>query len=412
MNEAFRAVVAVVQRCLERYPDPALMVDEATTIVGQNPAARELFGEGLGRPCRQSLPGAVEPERALLLDQVLRGHPHRGHLLRRADDGLETYFEVTALPLESEGGRLVGATLLFRDVTLALKHEHHLFAEAQDLEREIDEKTGEVESLRERAAGLRDELEQLKESQAQVLYTDRIMTLGQLVAGVAHDIHTPLGALLSNANLFQRSFETLAARLRELPEEETGAAALRARLAALERSSNIIVEAGRRIEKVVSRLRAFSRTDEAPEQLADLHDCLDSAMGLVTHQLGNRITLVCRPDALNQVFLNLLVNAIQAIEGTGSVTVETRAEGDRIEIAIRDTGQGIVPEHLERVFDAGFTTKQRGIGTGLGLAICRRIVADQGGRILIDSEPGQGTTVTVRLPREPASRPSPEEETP
>jgi signal transduction histidine kinase len=423
MNEASRAVVAALQRCLERYPDPTILVDAFSMVISQNSAAVRLFGDNVGRACCDGLRDVDDPSRVLPLTEVLSGRTHRGHLRQRSEDGFETFFEVTALPLESDDGSVFGASLLFRDVTLQLKHEHHLFAEAQDLEREIEAKTREVEELLRRADGLRAELDQLRDSQARVLYRDRIMTLGQLVAGVAHDIHTPLGALLSNAHLFQRSFAALRSRLEQQPAGTGDTSAMVDRLRALERSSAIIVEAGERIEKVVRRLRAFSRTDEAPEQLADLHECLDSAIELVTHQLGERVALrrsfgelplvVCQPDALNQVFLNLLVNAIQAIDGPGEVAVETRSEEDQIEIVIRDSGHGIAPEHLERVFDPGFTTKQRGVGTGLGLAICRRIVSDQGGAIEIDSEIGRGTAVTVRLPHERSrSRPVEQESSP
>lgn len=412
MKPAARAIVETLERCLQRYPDPMLLVGRDHRILVQNLAAGEVLGDNRGTACEAALARFLATEGSLPLAEVLeRGRTHRGHLRLRPETSEESFFEITALPLDDEDGAIFAAVVLFRDVTISLRYEHQLFEQSQDLERSIEEKTGQLESLRDRGEALRRELDELRESQAQVLQKDRIMTLGQLVAGVAHDIHTPLGALLSNADLFRRAFDPIAASVRERSAEDPSHAALRKRLDTLEQSAGIIVEAARRIEKVVRRLRDFSRTDEAHEQLADLHECLDSALALVGHQAGDKVQLVrrygeiprilCQPDALNQAFLNLIVNGIQAIEDRGTLEVTTRHAGDAIEVSIRDSGRGIPADVLSRVFDPGFTTKGRGVGTGLGLAICRRIFADHDGDISIDSTPGQGTKVTVTLPCQP-----------
>jgi two-component system NtrC family sensor kinase len=173
-------------------------------------------------------------------------------------------------------------------------------------------------------------------------------------------------------------------------------------------------EAARRITGIVGSLRNFARLDETGRKAVDLHEGIESTLVLAQYLFKNRITVRrdygvlprvdCFPNQLNQVFLNILVNAAHAIDGAGEISVsthtapatETRPESVVIEIV--DTGCGIPPEHLGRIFDPGFTTKGVGIGTGLGLAICYRIVAAHHGRIDVDSTPGRGTTVRITLP--------------
>ena len=160
--------------------------------------------------------------------------------------------------------------------------------------------------------------------------------------------------------------------------------------------------------KIVRRLRSFARLDEAELKTVDIHEGIEDTLALIHHDLKHDITvhrrygdvppIACFPGRLNQVFLNLLVNARQAIHGKGEITIETAVEGDRVPIAISDTGHGIEPEHLLRVFDPGFTTKGVGVGTGLGLSICYQIVRNHHGEITVDSKPGEGATFTIRIP--------------
>ena len=166
--------------------------------------------------------------------------------------------------------------------------------------------------------------------------------------------------------------------------------------------------ASERIVCIVRSLRNFARLDEAELKTADLHEGLDSTLTLVRHQLKNRIEVVkeygdipairCRPNQLNQVFMNLLVNAAQAVEGKGRITIRTFQSGDIVNIQISDSGKGIPQENLSRIFDPGFTTKGVGVGTGLGLSICFKIAQDHGGDISVESEVGRGSTFTLRLP--------------
>jgi signal transduction histidine kinase len=158
---------------------------------------------------------------------------------------------------------------------------------------------------------------------------------------------------------------------------------------------------------IVRSLKNFARLDEADRKRVDLHEGLESTLTLLQHQLKSRIRIekqfgeipwvLCHPNQVNQVFMNILANAVQAITGSGVIRIRTWRDGDFIKIAIADTGGGISQEHLSKIFDPGFTTKRVGVGTGLGLSICYKIIEDHGGAIEVDSSPS-GTTFTITLP--------------
>jgi signal transduction histidine kinase len=264
------------------------------------------------------------------------------------------------------------------------------------LEERVRERTAE---LRRANAQLTATLAELRQAQAQLVQSEKMAALGNLVAGIAHEINTPLGAITSNTDVVLRGLGKLA------PDVPASRANVLQLLDDLLRTN---AEACQRIAVIVRNLRDFARLDEAEWKTADLREGLDSTLALVAHLHRGRIDIVrgygeaplvaCHPGQLNQVFMNLLVNAIQAIEGRGTIRIRLRADGQDVRVDVEDTGCGIAPEHLTRVFDPGFTTKGVGVGTGLGLAICHRIVAAHGGTIGVTSRPGGGSVFSVRLP--------------
>lgn len=251
-------------------------------------------------------------------------------------------------------------------------------------------------------------LGELRAAQARLVQQAKLASLGQLMAGVAHEINTPLGAVVSNEDLFQRCFVRLRAAL---AGSALAAEPVIARdLEAIDDLIGVNRTACTRITNIVRELRVFARLDEAAPQPVDVHECLESTLLLVGHLAKGRVELVRayaqalppvegHSSQLGQVFMNLVVNACQAIEGPGQVVLATSLDGDWVRVEVRDSGPGIRPEHLGRIFDPGFTTKGAGVGTGLGLSICYQIVAAHGGEILVDSPPGQGACFTVLLPR-------------
>ena len=164
---------------------------------------------------------------------------------------------------------------------------------------------------------------------------------------------------------------------------------------------------------MVQSLSSFARLDQAELELVDLHEGLDSTLTLINHLLKDRIEVVkiygelpkvqCYASQINQVFANLLTNAAQAIKGTGTITITTRQDGPYALIEVADSGDGIKPEHLGRIFDPGFTTKGVGVGVALGLSTTYRIIENHRGSIDVRSEPGKGTIFTIRLPVAPSA---------
>ena len=247
-----------------------------------------------------------------------------------------------------------------------------------------------------------------EEARAQLIQSEKMASLGLLIAGLAHEINTPLGAIHSNNDTISRSI----AKIRQILVDESMSAPDRKR--AETRLVDIMQElcqntslASERLMGIVGSLKNFARLDEAELQKADIHEGLESTLTIVQHQLKNRIDVIknygniphveCHPNALNQVFMNLLVNAAQAIPERGTITIRTFKKGDSVRIAISDTGIGIPAENLSKVFDPGFTTKGVGVGTGLGLSICYKIIQQHGGKIDVESS-DRGTTFTIVLP--------------
>ena len=296
-------------------------------------------------------------------------------------------------------------------------HNARLVRAAEQRRRELAEAHENLkrlnETLEERVRARTAELEranrELRETQAQLVQSGKMASLGGLVAGVAHEINTPIGSISANADLVRRAVDIVKQRIEanaatsELAEDEK----LHKAVETLQQASETELLACKRISSIVKSLRNFARLDESDEKRVDLHEGIDSTLTLLRHELDKRIEVVkhygdlpsvlCYPSQLNQVFMNLLANAIFAIEDRGTITITTAREGDSVVLRFADTGVGIPPEDLERIFDPGFTTKGVGIGTGLGLSICYRIVQDHHGTIDVTSDLGQGTVFTVRL---------------
>jgi signal transduction histidine kinase len=246
----------------------------------------------------------------------------------------------------------------------------------------------------------------LQRSQAMLATADKMASLGMLVAGIAHEINTPVGAVLSSHDTLTRAFVRLKELLGTL--DAPTRAQVEQLLQVIDDCNDVMRNGSQRVAGIVRRLRRFARLDEAELQLTDLEEGLDDTLALVQHELKQRIRLTrdyagvppihCYAGRMNQVFLNLIVNALQAMEGPGELTIRTWLAGGSVHVSVQDTGPGIAPEHLPRLFDPGFTTKGVGVGTGLGLAICYQIVQDHRGRIDVSSERGHGARFEVVIP--------------
>jgi two-component system, NtrC family, sensor kinase len=231
--------------------------------------------------------------------------------------------------------------------------------------------------------------------------------IGRLLAGIVHEINTPIGSIFSNNEVTLRSLEKLDGLLAEnTPESIEKARRVVASCQSLAAVDRIACE---RIRSVIRGLKTISRIDGAEPRRVDLNEHLRDTLKLTQAEFRKRVAVEtdfgelpeveCYPQMLNQVFLNLLVNAGQAIEGEGRITVRTRAEDGGVHITISDTGQGMTPVQQAKAFEAGYTTKPVGEGTGMGLAISREIIEEKhGGSIAFESAPGAGTTFHIRIP--------------
>jgi signal transduction histidine kinase len=277
----------------------------------------------------------------------------------------------------------------------------------EDYSRTLEDKvTDRTRTLDEKNTQLETTLNDLKDTQQQLLIQEKMASLGNLVAGVAHEVNNPIGAVISASDVSSRCIRLL----NEFIEEKAGDGDLKVKKAfdILDENTSVISEAARRVSRIVKSLKDFARLDEAELQKVTIHDGIDNTLTLVKHLLGNRIDVVTEygdvpelmvfPNQLNQVYMNLIVNAIDSIEEKGTVTIETHSDSLNAYVSVADTGKGIPAQNLPRIFDPGYTTKGMGVGTGLGLSISYSIIQKHDGALSVESKPGKGTTFTIVLP--------------
>ncbi len=296
--------------------------------------------------------------------------------------------------------------------------------------------------LRERRlrAGLSQNEEEAKKreaSQAQVIHTTKLASLGQMVAGVAHEINTPLGFVKSNVEVVSDLISEYEAAVTKVMTgvdlllsldasmvDRAKAAIQKARIelaraTTLNEARELLEDSAeglKQMSSLVLNLKGFARVDRDGMDTIDLNDSIRSALTIAGHQLRDRIQVVqelgdvpkvkCMPSQINQVFLNMITNAAQAMDDEGKLTIRSVAKPNVVEVSFEDTGHGIPDDVLPKIFDPFFTTKPVGEGTGLGLSIVHKIIQGHGGAIRVKSQVGKGTTFFVELPiaQKPAAK--------
>lgn len=244
--------------------------------------------------------------------------------------------------------------------------------------------------------------QKLRETQVHLIQSEKMASLGQLVAGIAHEINNPLSFALSNVFSVEGWLASVA-------EADALPADLAAKITKSRSRMTDTAQGLERVRELVVKLRTFSRLDEGEFNTIDVREAMESVLLFLRHKMTGRIEVVrdyasindlaCYGGQLNQVLMNIVANAVDAIEDQGIITVRTGGEGDMFAISVQDSGSGIPKENMERIFDPFFTTKPVGQGTGLGLAISYKIVQAHQGRIEVASELGQGTEFRVLIPR-------------
>jgi two-component system, NtrC family, sensor kinase len=274
-------------------------------------------------------------------------------------------------------------------------------------------------------------------SQAQVIHTTKLASLGQMVAGVAHEINTPLGFVKSNVEVvadllaeYEQAVTNVMTGVDFLLNADAGIAErakalvirARAQLAqatGLNEARELLtdsVDGLKQMSSLVLNLKGFARVDRDGMDSINLNDSIKSSLTIASHQLRDRITVEtefgqlpqvkCMPSQINQVFLNLITNAAQAMGEDGLLRIRSQAKKDSVEVSITDNGSGIPENVLPNIFDPFFTTKKVGEGTGLGLSIVHKIIQGHGGAIRVNSVVGKGTTFFVELPIDSKAQPA------
>ena len=316
----------------------------------------------------------------------------------------------------------IGKCVRDRQQTEELRLTRQVAALTRALQEQLEEKKRAEEALQREKAEQQILIDRLEEAHNQLLQSEKMASIGQLAAGVAHEINNPIGYVNSNLGALQTYVQSMLRLISdyELHEEELKPES-RIALHALKQKIDIVylrqdvsdllsesLGGLQRVKRIVQDLKDFSHIGDSEMQWANLEDGLESTLNVVWNELKYKVQIVknfgsipevkCIPSQINQVFMNLLVNAGQAIQERGVITLRTRQEGKNVCVEISDTGTGIPQEIINRIFDPFFTTKPVGTGTGLGLSITHGILRKHNGQIEVESQPGKGTTFRITLP--------------
>jgi len=291
---------------------------------------------------------------------------------------------------------------------------------------QVTKQKEEIETINEELTRQKNELQKtldnLKQAQTQLVQSEKMASLGQLVAGIAHEINNPVNFISAGVESLSMNLEEIGQvlerynritannvkeKLKEINELKQNIEYKEA-IREINKLIDSIKNGVNRTTEIVKGLRTFSRLDEDVLKTTDIHEGINSTLILLHNKYKNRIEIIkkykkiplieCFPGQVNQVFMNILSNAIDAIEGNGTITICTSLSGENVRISIRDTGNGIQKNLREKIFDPFFTTKEVGKGTGLGLSITQSIIEKHKGKIEVKSEPGNGTEFIILLP--------------
>ncbi len=338
-------------------------------------------------------------------------------------DGTKIIYEALLSVIRETDGVVVGFRGVGRDVTRRRQMEEELKHNQEELirkNREIDEsKQGVQRALSE----LKNAHEKLKASQLKILQQEKMASIGQLAAGVAHELNNPMSFISSNLGTLDKYVNRLSefirlqsewlkfvkddAIIRRIDEKRK-----ELKLDHILKDVKILLkeslDGSDRVKRIVSELNSFSRMDQEEYKKANINECIESAITIVWNELkykstlkkayGELPTIKCYPRQINQIFVNLLINAVNSIADKGVITIKTWHKDGYIWTSVSDSGAGIPQQNLVKIFEPFFTTKEAGKGTGLGLSITYEIVQRHKGEITVESEAGKGTSFTIKIP--------------
>ncbi|HDQ04436.1 MAG TPA: PAS domain S-box protein [Deltaproteobacteria bacterium] len=338
-------------------------------------------------------------------------------------DKTKRYVETSASLRRDSSGKIVGFRGISRDITERKRVEEALKKSRDELikkNKELEESRRNVQITLEKLGSA---YEELKTTQAKIIQQEKMASIGQLAAGVAHEINNPVSFIASNLGTLNKYIgrfidfmqaQTDIIKGFKSPDvaDKMGKKRKQLKIDYLMEDVQKLVQESldgtERVQKIVQSLNRFSRVDDADYRKTDINECLEQSINIVWNELKHKATLhkdygkipatKCYPQQLSQVFINLLLNASQAIAEKGEIKIKTWGTRKEIWVSISDTGEGISPEKITKVFEPFFTTKEVGKGTGLGLSISYEIIQQHKGDISVESTEGKGTTFTVKIP--------------
>lgn len=427
-------LLRTLSRAMDQSTNSIVITAADGTIEYVNRKFCEVSGYGVEEVIGRNL--LKEPEAQLpdifgdAWDKVSAGGEWRGDRQNRRKNGGPIWESVNISPVRNLDGEISHFLIVREDITERKKAEYELRKNKAELLVKHEQMKG-LLAMMENAKKEREntllELEKaygdLKSTQAKVVQQEKMASIGQLAAGVAHEINNPMGFISSNLGTLGKYIERMNEFIQATSEavesiaDREVATGLRDKRKTLK--LDYIIEDGRdlikesldgaeRVRTIVKNMKSFSRVDEAECKPADINECIVSTINIVWNELKYKASLIkelgdipltkCYPQQINQVVMNLLVNAAHAIEKQGEIKVRTWHENGSIYASVSDTGCGMPPEVVNRIFEPFYTTKEVGKGTGLGLSITYDIIKAHNGEINVESEPGNGTTFTVTLP--------------
>ena len=422
--EQERLAEAKYRGIFENAAEGIVQISPDGRMVSCNPAAATLLGYASPAEILQVVTDPahqlyVQPrQRREIFRRLRKGKTVKNYEVEfYCKDGSRRWLQVSFRPVFGDAGEMLYVDGLVLDISDRKRVELALKELNEQLEQRVAERTSELEEA----------YRELKNAQSRILQQEKMASIGQLAAGVAHEINNPMGFILSNLNslgkyadkitgfmtLQKETLEDMAAGagpepLLEKLREEKRTLKLDFVLDDLDQLIRESLEGAERVRTIVQNLKSFSRVDETEFRVAHVNEGIENTINIVWNELKYKAELIrdygdippiyCNLGQLNQVVMNLLVNAVQAIPSHGRITVSTACREETVVITVADTGSGIPTEHLGKIFEPFFTTKEVGKGTGLGLSIAYDIVKKHGGDLQVESAVGEGTTFTITLP--------------
>ncbi len=429
MEEALRRSEEKYRHILENMEEGCFEIDLVGNFTFVNNAECRNLGyskeELIGMNNRQYQDEATVRRMYQIFNDIYKtGEPNKIidiEIIRK--DETKKFNEISVALIRDSQGKKIGFSGVSRDITERKRADDALKRNREELIRknqEIEESRKNVQLTLEKLAAA---YEELKTSQAKILQQEKMASIGQLAAGVAHEINNPMAFIASNLGTLDKYIRRLKDFIQAQSETIKSLKAIEA-IEKLDKKRkelkldytiddiDLLVKESRdgseRVQKIVQELNRFSRMDNAEYKEANINECMESSINIVWNELKQKATLhkdygnlpqtKCYPLKLNQVFINLLINAIHAIEKKGKIKIKTWEKGGSIWVTVSDTGCGIPRENQSKIFEPFFTTKEVGKGTGLGLNISYEIIQRHKGEISFESKKGKGTTFTIRMP--------------